>query len=447
MNIDKKFLPMAKVLADFENDCKKLGSKKLAICVERNDNLKQTYKFDILKEQKYNDYNYKIAERIIKSLLWMYGGYKIYINDEYIGNRIKEEYSKGGKREFDSNFMEKVYEKPFEVIITNKVPESFENAKKHNFDLSGYRIGFDAGGSDRKVSAVIDGKSVYSEEILWLPKTNKDPSYHYKEILQSLKTAASHLPKVEAIGVSSAGIYINNQVKAASLFMSVPEEEFNKYVKNIYIDLAKEIGDVPITVANDGDVTALAGAMSLNKNKVLGIAMGTSEAAGYVDGNGCIKGWLNEFAFAPVDFNTDTIIDPWSGDIGCGVNYFSQDGVIKLADMCGINLDEYETPAKKLKAVQKMLDEGNTKAKEIFEDIGTYLAHSVAYYLKFYDVEYMLILGRVSSGKGGDIMINKCKEVLKKEYPNIAEKLSINLPDEKSRRVGQSIAAASLPIL
>lgn len=450
MRIDKNYFPIAKAIREFEEDCRKYGSKPLKVCIERNDGLRQTFGLEILRDEKFNDRNYCLVERLLKTSLWIYGGYKVYVGGcSYIGERIKEEYKRGGKREFDADMMERVFDNPFQVAVCDisEVPQSHETAKKRSFSLNGCRIGFDAGGSDRKVSAVIDGETVFSEEVLWLPKVNPDPSYHYREIVQAFKTAASHMPRVDAIGISSAGIYVNNQCKAASLFMSVPDDLFKKHVKNIYIDAAKEIGDVPIVVANDGDVTALAGAMSLNKNNVLGIAMGTSEAAGYVDGNGCIKGWLNELAFVPVDVNPGAMADPWSGDIGVGVNYFSQDAVIKLAGMCGIDLSAHDTPAMKLKAVQRMVEEGDESAQNIFEDIGEYLAHSLCYYSMFYDVGSVLILGRVSSGKGGEIMISKCNSVLKESYPDLAGKISIILPDEKSRRVGQSIAAASLPIL
>ena len=110
--------------------------------------------------------------------------------------------------------------------------------------------------------------------------------------------------------------------------------------RDIYLRAAREIGNVPVSVCNDGDVTALAGAMSLGENNILGIAMGTSEAVGYVDENGSVTGWLNELAFAPVDACPEAMADEWSGDIGCGVKYFSQDGVIKLAAAAGIALEE-----------------------------------------------------------------------------------------------------------
>ena len=294
-------------------------------------------------------------------------------------------------------------------------------------------------------NSMIDGECVYSEEVVWFPKITEDPMYHYNGILEAMKTAASHMPRVDAIGVSSAGVYVDNRIMVASLFLKVSDEDFEKHVKNMYINVAKEIGDVPLEVANDGDVTALAGAMNLEDNNVLGVAMGTSEAVGYVDGEGNITGWLNELAFAPVDYSLDAMEDEWSGDIGCGVKYFSQDGVIKLAPAAGIELDEGLSPAEKLKVVQKAMIEGNEKAAEIYKSIGIYFGYAIAYYALFYDIKHVLIMGRVTSGDGGVLVLEGAKKVLEGEFPELAEKIQLHIPDEKSRRVGQSVAAASLP--
>ena len=233
----------------------------------------------------------------------------------------------------------------------------------------------------------------------------------------------------------------------ASLFLKVPEDLFNEKVKDIYIRAAKEIGDVPLVVCNDGDVTALAGAMSLEDNNVLGIAMGTSEAVGYVDEKGNITGWLNELAFVPVDASPAAMVDEWSGDIGCGVKYFSQDAVIKLAPAAGINLAESLSPAEKLKEVQKLMETPGSPAEAIYRSIGVYLAHTLALYYDLYHYKYVLLLGRVMSGRGGDLLLETCKAALAEEYPEVAEAIRITLPDEKFRRVGQSAAAASLPEL
>ncbi|MEG2429956.1 MAG: ROK family protein, partial [Oscillospiraceae bacterium] len=306
------------------------------------------------------------------------------------------------------------------------------------------RIGFDAGGSDRKVSAVIDGECVYSEEVVWYPKITEDPDYHFNGIVESFKTAASKMPRVDAIGVSSAGIYIDNRTMVASLFLKVPRDEFDAKVKDIYIRAGKEMGEnIPIEVVNDGDVTALAGAIGLGEGEVLGIAMGTSEAVGYVDANDNITGWLNELAFAPIDAQSTAMQDEWSGDIGCGVKYFSQDGVIKLAKPAGIELDESASPAEKLKVVQELMKNDDPRAIKVFDSIGVYLGHALGYYADFYDVKHILMLGRVMSGKGGDIVLNRANEVLADEYPDV--KAKAETPDEKTRRVGQSVAAASLP--
>ena len=255
------------------------------------------------------------------------------------------------------------------------------------------------------------------------------------------------MPRVDAIGVSSAGVYVDNRIMVASLFLKVPEEEFDKKVKNMYIDVAKEIGaDIPIEVANDGDVTALAGAMDLNDVDVLGVAMGTSEAGGYVDKSGNITGWLNELAFVPCDYDDEAMVDEWSGDYGCGVKYFSQDSVIKLAPAAGIELDESLSPAEKLKVVQKLHQENDPRAAKIFETIGVYFGYTIAYYAMYYDIKHVLILGRVTSGEGGNLILAKANEVLEKEFSEL-KNIQLHLPDESNRRVGQSIAAASLPKL
>ena len=448
--LEPEFMPMIKVINNFNAAVAKSESQKIVVCIERTNSLMATYSMDVFKEGTgHDEENYGIIERIIKTLLWAKGGFRVYVaGSKYIYNRIAADYQIGGAREFDFNFMSRVYERPFEVCYVenaNDAPKENDAASPVGRHLDGCRIGFDAGGSDRKVSAVVDGKTVYSEEVVWFPKLQSDPMYHYEGILNAMKTAASHMPRVDAIGVSSAGVYVDNKIMVASLFLKVNDEDFEKHVKNMYIDVAKEIGDVPVEVANDGDVTALAGAMSLEENGVMGIAMGTSEAAGYVDMDGNITGWLNELAFVPVDYNKGAMVDEWSTDYGCGVKYFSQDAVIKLAPRAGIELDESLSPAEKLKIVQALMEKDDERAADIYDTIGTYFGYTIAYYSLFYDIKHVLIMGRVTSGKGGTILLEKANEVIKTEFPELAKKVQLHIPDEKARRVGQSVAAASLP--
>ena len=449
--LDEGFMPMAVVYRNFEEAVKSAPSQKLVIGLERNNGLVSTFPLTVFKDGTgHDEENHSFVERIVKTLLWTRGGYKIIIaGSDTIANRIKEDYAEDGIRAFDAKFMSEVYESAFEVVSTSleNAPKENESAVPIGRHLDGCRIGFDAGGSDRKVSSVVEGEATYSEEVVWFPKLKNDPQYHYDGIMEAMKTAASKMPRVDAIGVSTAGVVVGNRIMTSSLFLKVKNENpeaFEKVVKNIYTDIAKEIG-APVEVANDGDVTALAGAMDLGDNNVLGIAMGTSEAGGYVDGNGNITGWLNELAFVPADYNKDAMLDEWSGDYGCGVKYFSQDSVIKLAPRAGIELDENASPAEKLKVVQKLMAEGDDRAAKIYETIGVYFGYAVAYYALFYDIKHVLLMGRVSSGEGGSILHKTAEKVLSGEFPALAEKITIHLPDESSRRVGQSIAAASLP--
>ena len=443
--LDPGFLPLGKFCTAFLKDAK----QPLDVAVERAGGEVAVYKTFIHGTPDMAEADTYYVDRLIKTMLWYMGGFKVYLSgSKDIYEAMKATYCVGGKRSFDAEFMSNVYEKPFEVVYCDAVPAEKSNPQAVGRHLGGCRIGFDAGGSDRKVSAVIDGEPVFSEEVVWYPKVTEDPDYHYEGIVSALKSAAAHMPRVDAVGVSSAGIYIENRTMVASLFLKVPKDLFDAKVKDIYIRAIRDtFGDVPYVVANDGDVSALAGAMSLEENNILGIAMGTSEAVGYVDENGNITGWLNELAFAPVDVNPDAMEDEWSGDIGCGVKYFSQDGVIKLAPAAGISLSDDLAPAQKLKEVQKLMENPGSPAEAIFRSIGVYLGHSLALYHHFYGFKHVLLLGRVMSGRGGDIILDVCKQVLADEYPEIADKINPTLPDEKARRVGQSVAAASLPEL
>ena len=400
-----------------------------------------------LREESCAEANYRYMERFVKFLLWSAGGLRVTIcGCEETARKLQAAYTVGGTRDFDWHFMDDVFESGFEIVLSDEAhfPKEHEAPRPAGGHLNGCRIGFDAGGSDRKVSAVIDGETVYSEEVIWHPKQSTDLSYQYNGIVESFKTAASKMPRVDAIGVSSAGTFVGNAPMVCSLFIKIPRK-YREDVKSIYDRAAKEIGDVPIVVANDGDVTAMAGAMSLESGAVMGIAMGTSEAAGYVNPEGKLLGWFNELAFAPVDLQEGAARDEWSGDLGVGCNYFSQDAVIRLAPRAGIRLPEEMSPAEKLKEVQRLAEAGHEGAREIFRNIGVYLAHTLPLYARFYDLRTLLVLGRVASGQGGDLLIAECNRVLREEYPALYEKITVMLPDEKARRVGQSIAAASLP--
>ena len=388
----------------------------------------------------------RYVERIVKFLLWSRGGWKLTVGaPKAIGEAIKKTYSPRGGRKFDVQMMEKAYGRKFQVVITTaaKVPAEKSNEEAAGGHLKGCRIGFDLGASDYKVSAVINGEAVFTEEVPWDPKNQKDPGYHYHNISSALHRAAAHMPRVDAIGGSSAGIIVDNEIRVASLLRSIPKSKY-AVAAAVFKTVHKD-WKVPMAVINDGDVTALAGALSLKKTGMLGIAMGSSEATGYMDPKGHILGWLNELAFAPVDYNPKGGLDEWSGDVGVGAMYFSQQAVNKLLGAAKIKVPAKMGLPERLVEVQKLMEKGDKRCVKLYETIGVYLGYTIPHYCDFYDYKHMLILGRVTTGKGGDIVLKKAREVLKKEFPEVAKKVTLHVPDEKSRRVGQAVAAASLP--
>jgi predicted NBD/HSP70 family sugar kinase len=341
------------------------------------------------------------------------------------------------------------FREPFvlEAASLSALPEGRVASLAVGRHLDGCRIGFDLGGSDRKAAAVIDGKVVFSEEITWDPYFQKDPAYHLEGVHDSLRRAAAHLPRVDAIGGSSAGVYVNNEVRVASLFRGVPTDLFDRHVRRMFFTLQQRWGGVPFEVANDGEVTALAGSMSLGDGAVLGIAMGTSLAAGYVTPEGGITPWLNELAFAPVDYHPAAPRDEWSGDIGCGVQYFSQQAVGRLAPIAGFALPAGLPLPEQLIEVQRAMAAGDTRARAIYETIGADFGYAIAHFADHYELRHVLLLGRVSSGAGGEIILDRARAVLRTDFPELAEKVRLHTPDEKDRRHGQAVAAASLPAL
>ena len=447
--LDPDFLPAILANRAYHNAVSESDDRTtIRIAVERENALIVRRDLEVFAPgSAYDNDTLRILDRHIKFLLWANGGWKIHLSGpEQFCAAVARAYSPGGAREFDINLMQKVYGRPFEVAIVTpeQMPEAKSVSAKIGGHLNGCRIGFDLGASDFKLASVIDGEAVFSTEIRWDPVPQSDPEYHFSRLADGLKLAASKMPSVDAIGGSSAGIYITNEPKVASLFRSIPEEKFAEVITPMFHTLQKE-WDAPLVVINDGDVTALAGAMSLKKDAMLGIAMGSSEAVGYLNPQGSIMGYLNELAFAPVDFNPKAIEEEWSGDQGVGALYFSQQAVNKLAPAAGFSFPEDMLLPERLKIVQAKVDEGDANAARIFETIGVYLGYTLPHYAQYYDYENVLILGRVTSGRGGEIILDKAKEVLTQEFPEVNNTITIHVPDEQSRRVGQAVAAASLP--
>ncbi len=390
------------------------------------------------------------VERLLKTLLWARGGSRVHVDGpDGLVSHLQRHYADEPTGVFDARIAEEIYLRPLELVRTRRaeIPPSRGATASLGGHLDGCRIGFDLGASDRKVAAVIDGEVVFSEEVAWTPASQPDPQWHYEGIDASLRRAAEHLPRVDAIGGSAAGAYVDNEVRVASLFRSVPRDRFESRVRGLFGELRHAWGDVPFVVVNDGEVTALAGSMIAKAGAFLGIALGSSQAAGYVTRERALTNWLDELAFVPVDDAPDAPLDEWSGDRGCGVQYFSQQAVARLLSPAGIVVDPDAPLPQQLVHLQGLMAANDPRATPVYATIGTYLGYALLDYRELYEVEHLLLLGRVMSGAGGDVIIERARAVLAAEDPAAAAGIRIHVPSERDKRHGQAVAAASLPAL
>ncbi|MEJ5236797.1 MAG: ROK family protein [Limisphaera sp.] len=447
--LDPGFRPMALAYRKFlEAASETPGARPVTLALEQLDGLVSHHRMWMFPaDDPRASANFPVLERVVKTLLWSRGGWRLYIDGapELVA-ALQRHYRESPTGRFDDETVaRRMFDHPLEIVATCHPPPERASSLRLGRHWEGCRIGFDLGGSDRKVAAVKDGEVLFSEETPWDPYFQKDPQYHYEGIMDSLRRAAAHLPRVDAIGGSAAGVYVNNRVKVASLFRGVPPELFERRVKDLFLEVQRAWGGVPMVVMNDGEVTALAGSMLLGCTSVLGIALGTSTAGGWVNREGNLTSWINELAFVPVDLQPQAPRDEWSGDCGVGAQYFSQQAVGRLLEPAGIEVPAAMSLPEKLRHVQALLAGGDERARRIYETLGAYLGYQLAYLAEFYPMEHVLVLGRVTSGPGGQVMVEHARQVLHVEFPALATRLSLHLPEERFKRHGQAIAAASLP--
>ena len=391
----------------------------------------------------------RVAERVAKFALWAAGGWRLYLSgpDEVV-KPVARAYAKKGARAFDVSFFSSLYGRPVETVVVPyaKMPDFAERTSPALTSADGCRLGFDLGASDFKVSALRDGEVVFSKEFPWNPRVRSNPAYHYAALSAGLKEAAAALPRVDAIGGSTAGVLVGGRIGVSSIFRAVAERNPARFdeARDIFLRLEREWG-VPVRVMNDGDVTALAGALAMKRKGVLGVAMGSSEAVGFVDPKGATTGRISELAFAPVDMNPAAPRDEWSGDAGVGAMYFSQQAVDWLARGFGFAFPKSMKLPERLKTVQAAMEKGDARALKVYVQVGRFLGHAIPWYREFYDFSNLMVLGRVASGLGGEIVVETARTVLRDVYPEWAEKIDVFMPDERARRLGQSVVAAQLP--
>lgn len=206
------------------------NAESFRIALERENGLVTRGDVQVLPPASGDQENtFQYLERHIKFLLWSRGGWRLFLNGpQQYCDRLKACFQTGGSRAFDANMMSRVYARAFtvDVVSSAEIPAAQEDSSALGGHFNGCRIGFDLGASDYKLAAVREGEPVFSTEINWDPVSQTDPAYHTGHIREGIRQAAAHLPQVDAIGGSAAGIYIDNEPKVASLFRSVPQEAF-----------------------------------------------------------------------------------------------------------------------------------------------------------------------------------------------------------------------------
>jgi len=410
-----------------------------------------------------------MAGVLIQEMIWQRSASSLLLcGPPKICAALKAAFSVGGAYEFEVLSMPNVCgtpDAPFEVKVVAdaaELPAAKDAPQVCGKDASGCRLAFDLGKSDIKTVAVKDGEVLYSKETEW-DVTHADPDYHYKAIVDALQLAKAALPQVDAVGGSATGtISGKNEATWCDIFPNVPADVYKAKVVDIFRRMAKEVaGDVPLKVINDGEVTALAAVQKIGKGNILGISMGSSEGGGYANEEGNLMGWINELCYVRLDLNPEAPTDPWSKGSHRGLShmYLGQRGATKLAAKGGVKVPEnyvyphpdmctikHEDHAQCLKLIQKAMADAASEpqARQIYETIGVYLGYALAQYSEFYKIDHVMILGRVSKGAGGDLMLDVAKKVLAEEFPEYAH-IQFHTADDHFKAVGQCIAAAALP--
>jgi len=388
---------------------------------------------------------------------------------------LKTAFAVGGSYEFEATSMPNVNgtpDKVFEVKVVasaDDLPANKDTPQVCGKEANGNRLAFDLGKSDIKTVFIKDNEVLDSAETEW-DVTNTDPQYHFDAIVDAMRKTIERAKEkgageIQAIGGSATGtVSADNEATWCDIFPNIAPDVYKEKVVDIFKRIAKEVaGDVPLKVINDGEVTALAAVQKIKSGNVLGISMGSSEGGGYANADGNLMGWINELCYVKLDLNPEAPTDPWSKGAHRGLShmYLGQRGATKNAAKAGVKVpDNYVYPhpdmctikhedhAQCLKLIQKSMtvaeEEPNTR--KIYETCGVYLGYGLAQYCEFYKIDHVMILGRVSKGAGGDIVLAKAQEVLEKEFPEIP-KITFHTADDHFKAVGQCIAAAALPPL
>lgn len=412
------------------------ANQEIEIVLSRGKGL--VYPFSLRINDDFEE-SYFHLKKVLFALLWTIGGSRFLFHcDSSFYSRFVGKIQKDEEVHASFKAIEKIYGEPVSFFLTEEIPFKTIKTAKRTLLPSGCRVGLDLGGSDIKVMALQDGKVLYSSEILWSPKTARDPSYHDSFIRSALKEAASYLPRVDAVGVSTSGVVEEEDLIYPSLFTSCSEKDKKEGIRVLLKEISHELfPNATFSLINDGDASALGASFLYEKDSVLGLSLGTSLAGGYVK-NGFLYPYLNELSKVPVNFSSFAKRHYQLGIKGSASEYLSQKGIIALTEESGVELKG--TLPEKLLMVQVLAEQGNDEVLQAYRTFGKRLGSCVLYFSLFLDFSCVFLLGRVLSGKGGETLLESANEYLASK----GSELTLFSADERFKRLGQAYVAACL---
>ncbi len=452
---DAEYLPIYYMLRAYRKRLEEEEAEEFSIGILRNKLLVERKSFPIIREgdklakdiapgKPLSDtarLTIDYVDRLLKSFLWIVGGNGLFLKGpKWLVNIISERYQKTGARSFDRQFFERIFKQDFfitsdesEFLVAEEKLEMPWLVSNEGLQVNSLKqkelkyenvIGLDLGASLLEVSALHRGKLLFQAKKSWTPKRQNSPAYHYEEISKAIHEAKAALSGLDFIGISSPGVVLNNQIRESSLFRKIPLDKTAE-LKELFPKISERFGHVPYRLVNDGEVSALAGRQVCGGTGILSLTFGTSLGAGYINPDGEFTNRTNELAFVPVDVGDRALEDEWSKDTGVGVSYFSQDAAIKLAKRAGIDFRAFKTEQEAFRHITLLLEEDDPRAKEVFRDMGIYLAYTIPFYREWYDFSHLFLQGGVMAGEHGKIIRKTASELVEIEFPELAGSLSL----------------------
>lgn len=408
------------------------GSGRFAVRFERPDRASLCFRTGLVGSASPELVRY--VRTYVHNRLWAAGARRVVVDcGPDLFAALKSCFDPGGQYYHQAEMMSRVYRGPFEIVRGPVVDRSDEGSgvPAQGDPKRGRHIGVDLGGSDVKVVAMRDGELLHHEKMDWRPRgmMRGRQVLDVVEDMVGRALSAARLGRIDGIGLSTAGIVVGNRVVVSGIFSGLAAEEFDGWVAPMGAKLSRAFGGAPTQVAHDGDMTPLWAYVHMGIKRVLGLSLGTGLGAGFVDEHGQVSGMLCEVGKTILDMDAEAPEHIYNKTRGAALHYCSQNAVFRLAEGAGIALDHVDMLAEKLRRVQALVDSGDRSATAVFEAVGRDLAVAVAEFHDYFHMAHVVLVGRVTAGRGGEILLASADAALKRDFPEVADEVRLHVPD------------------